>query len=355
MEKKATKVPRDGGMRFLDKLAQRLHEALPAKQRVYFLYTHKNGFDRFYNGLKANTEISYWVYKALRSHFPRVRFLRFLDEKPERINQICSQDIVIGHIGPTFVEASRRTKRLISFCPWVGDEDHSCEGFNCAPKELEMSYYDRAASLILLTSEFNKREYFEKPRNFWYSYLQGKRVRIVHQPIDLTLFKRIKWEYTTNDFLYIGNKGHMKGVEEAVKLVDHFKRRLHLYGWDEKKIDHRNSAQVNRLPAEADFFIQPGLWEAQCVSILEAAARGFIPVVSEETGYPYQHPFLLRPRDFDYNVRVLKELLHTSPQERRLLADSLHKQLTEDVHHNNWKQLTDVIVDEVKQLQTVEV
>ncbi|MCH9627282.1 MAG: hypothetical protein S4CHLAM2_09180 [Chlamydiales bacterium] len=337
-------------MRTLFRLAQLLHESLPAKRRVYFIYTHKNGYDRFYNGLKANTEISFWVYKALRKHFSRVRFLRFSGEKPERIARIGPQDVVVGHVGPTFMAASGLTKRLIAFNPWVGDEDHAQEGFNCCPKEVEMAYYDRAASLVLLTSEFNKRVYFDKPTNFWHPYFQSKRVRLVHQPIDLTLFKRIKWDYTTNDFLYIGNKGHMKGVEHAVELVDQVGRQLHLYGLEGKKIDHRNLEQVNRLPGEADFFIQPGLWEAQCVSILEAAARGFIPVVSEETGYPYTHPFLLRPRNFEYNIRVLKDLLNTSSEERRALADSLHAQLSGDVEHNNWKKMTDVIVEEVRLL-----
>lgn len=334
----------------LSKLAQILHETLPATRRVYFLYTHKNGFDRFHNGLKANTEISYWVYRGLRAHFPRVRFLRFQREKPERIRQIRPQDVVVGHVGETFMQASRFTNRLIAFNPWVGDEDHSCEAFNCVPKEIEMSYYDRAASLVLLTSEFNKKEYLDQPRNFWYPYLQKKRVRIVHQPIDLNLFKRIKWEYTTNDFLYIGNRGHMKGVDEAIKLVDHMGRQLHLYGWGEMKIDHLNPRQVEALPLEADFFIQPGLWEAQCVSILEAAARGFIPIVTPETGYPYYHPFLLRPRDFSYNAKILKELLTTTPQQRRLLADSLHQQLSKDVFHNSWSRLIDVVVQEVQRL-----
>lgn len=347
--------------KFLSKLAQQLHEVLPSGRRVYFLYTHKNGFDRFHNGLKANTEISYWVYRALRAHFPSIRFLRFQGEKPKRVEKIRSQDVVIGHVGETFEKASLRTKRLIAFNPWVGDEAHSCEGFNCAPKEIETGYYDQAASLILLTSEFNKREYFLKPRNFWHPYFQNfmqtKRVRLVHQPIDLTIFKRIKWTYTTHDFLYIGNKGHMKGVEQAVKLVDQVGRRLHLYGWYQKKIDHLDPVQVNCLPEQADFFIQPGLWEAQCVSILESAARGFIPIVSEETGYPYQHPFLLRPQDYKYNLRILRELLHTTPQERRALADHLHQQLTEDINHNNWNQLTTVIVEEVKHLlaQKIEV
>jgi len=349
-------------MRVLFKLAQLLHETLPAKARVYYLYTHKNGFDRFYHGIKANTEISYWVYKALRSHFPRVRFLLFQGEKMERIREIRSEDVVVGHVGETFLEASRYTNRLIAFNPWAGDESRSQEGvMNCTPKEIETGYYDRAASIILLTSEFNKKHYLEKPRNFWYSYfqqaMQKKRVRIVHQPVDLTFFERIKWNYTTNDFLYVGNDGFMKGVDDAVQLVRHVGRNLHIYCIGEKKLDNRNQTQINQLPKQADFFIQPGLWEGQCVSILESAARGFIPVVSEETGYPYHHPFLLRPKDFDYNARILKDLLHTTPEERASLADSLYQQLKNDTEHNNWKKLTDVIVEEVSHLyfQSVEI
>ncbi len=338
--------------RVIRKLALLLQEKIPAKRRVYFIYTHKNGFDRFYNGLKANTEISYWCFTALKEHFPSVRFLRCSQERPERIAQIRPQDVVIGHIGPTFALAAERTSRLIAFNPWAGHEDRSRQAFNCAPSALEMNIFDRCAALVLLTSEHNKTQYLEKPANFWYPYFQqlqlSKRVRIVHQPIDLQLFKRIKWEYGTHDFLYIGNNAHMKCVDDAITLVNAVSRNLVLYGFGESKINNLDQAQVCRLPKQADFFIQPGMWEAQCVSILEAAARGFIPVVSPETGYPYSHPFLLRYKDFNYNSKVLRDLLNTTPEERRTLADSLYHQLATDVHHNNWRALTDVIVDEVR-------
>lgn len=338
----------------LKKLLFRISEALPAEKKVYFVYTHKNGFDRFHNGLKANTEISYWSYSALKQAFPRVRFLRLDHEKPSRIAQIRSQDVVIGHVGETLRLASERTKKVIVFGPWVGHEDHSQQKFNCAPKEFEMAFYEKAAAVIFLTSEFNVREYLEKERNFWYPYVQNlklkKSLRVVHQPVDVALFSRIKHDYTTNNFIYIGNAGHMKGLEDSKCLIQALGRTLRLYGVEGKKIDHLNRAQVSRLPAEADFFIQPGMWEAQCVSILEAAARGFIPVVSPDTGYPYQHPFLLRYGDFEYNLKVLKELLQTTADERKKLADALHHQLINDINHNSWKQLTDVLVEEVKAL-----
>lgn len=342
-------------MSFFLKLALLLQERLPVSKRVYFIYTHKNGFNRFYNGLKANTEISYWCFSALQRRFPSVRFLRLQGEKKERIAKIRPQDMVIGHIGPTFDLASKRTKRLIAFNPWAGHEDRSVSTkFNCVPKDWEQTLFSRCASLILLTSEYNLREYLEQPRNFWYPYFQEfrktKRVRVVHQPIDLSLFKRIKWEYTTNNFLYIGNNAHMKCVEDAVSLVESVGQKIALYGTGGQKINHLNREQVECLPLQADFFIQPGMWEAQCVSILEAAARGFIPVVTPETGYPYTHPFLLRFGDFDYNRGVLNDLLHLPAQERVALADSLHRQLTEDTKHNSWKALTDVLVDEVDKL-----
>lgn len=334
------------------KLALLLQEKIPAKRRIYFIYTHKNGFDRFYNGLKANTEISYWCFTALKEHFPSVRFLRCSEERPERIAQIRPQDVVIGHIGSTFAMAARRTRRLIAFNPWAGHEDRSKEAFNCAPCELEMNLFDQCAALVLLTSEHNKTEYYEKPANFWYPYFQklqqSKRVRIVHQPIDLQLFKRIKWDYETHNFLYIGNNAHMKCVDDAIALANAVSRDLIIYGFGGSKIDNLDQSQVDRLPNQADFFIQPGMWEAQCVSILEAAARGFIPVVSPETGYPYTHPFLLRYKDFNYNFKILRNLLSTTPEERRALADSLYHQLTTDVHHNNWQALTDVLVEEVR-------
>ncbi len=335
------------------KLAQRLDELLPAKSRVFFIYTHRNGFDRFCNGLKANTEISYWCYTALKEHFPRVSFLRLEKEKRARIDKISPHDVVIGHVGETFTQAARRTKKLITFQPWAGIEERCKEGFNCAPKEVELGFFDQASTAILLTSEYNKREYFDQPRNFWYPYFQTfqtkKRVRLVHQPIDLTRFPRVKWEYKTDDFLYIGNDAYMKCVGDSKRLVEAVGRSLHLYGIT-RKIDHLNSSQVALLPKSADFFIQPGMWEAQCVSILESAARGFIPIVSPETGYPYEHPYLLRYGDFEYNLNVLKKLLRTSAEERKELADFLHRQLVEDEHHNTWKKLTDVLVEEVARL-----
>ncbi len=88
---------------------------------------------------------------------------------------------------------------------------------------------------------------------------------------------------------------------------------------------------------------------AQCVSILEAAARGFIPVVSPDTGYPYTPPFCFAMEILSI-FEVLKELLHTSADERSHLADTLHHQLITDINHNNWKRLTDVLVEEVKAL-----
>ncbi|MCH9625099.1 MAG: hypothetical protein S4CHLAM123_02660 [Chlamydiales bacterium] len=345
----------------LKKLFSRLQESLPSDKRVYFIYTHKNDFARFYNGLKANTELSYWGLTALKKAFPAVRFLRFQNEKASRISKIRSQDVVIGHIGPTFLAAAQQTKKLIAFNPWAGDEDRCQEAFNCSPKEVEMALYDKCISLVLLTSEFNKREYFEKPKNFWYPYFQKlqekRRIRLVHQPIDLNLFKRIKWNYTTNDFLYIGNNAHMKCVPDSIELVKRVGRKLTLYGIGGKKMNHLDPKQVEQLPKEADFFIQPGMWEAQCVSILESAARGFIPIVSPETGYPYSHPFLLRFKDHAYNFKILKDVLNTSPKERKELADELHAQLIADTQHNNWQALTDVLVEEVQNAfsQTIEI
>jgi hypothetical protein len=341
-------------MKLLKKLSQLAQEYLPVNCRLYFIYTHKNGFDRFNNGLKANTEISFWSFTALKRNFPSVKFLRFQEEKPSRIAKIRPQDIVVGHIGPTFAEACKYTKRMIAFNPWAGHEDRSKSAFNCAPHKEEMQLFDQCASLVLLTSEYNKVEYFEKPTNFWHPYFQKlektKRVRLVHQPIDLELFQRIKWNYSTHDFLYIGNNAYMKCVEDTMELVRAVQRKLTIYGFGGKKIDNLDQNQVSRLACQADFFIQPGMWEAQCVSILEAAARGFIPVVSPETGYPYSHPFMLRYKDFDYNFHVLKNLLNTSGEERKNLADKLYQQLVSDVHHNNWQKLTDVIVEEVRQL-----
>ncbi len=142
----------------------------------------------------------------------------------------------------------------------------------------------------------------------------------------------------------------MKCVDHAKQLVQESKRRLFLYGSEGESLDNLDIKQVLSLPSQADFFIQPGMWEAQCVSILEAAARGFIPVVSKETGYPYDHPFLLRYGDFEYNRKILKDLLNTSPEERKVLGDTLHQQLVNDENHNHWAKLTDVLVEEVEML-----
>lgn len=334
-----------------EKVWEALKLSFPAK-RVYFIYTHRNGADRFQNGLKANTEISYWCYKALERRFPHVVFLRLQGEKPYRIRSIRSTDVVIGHVGETFLKASERTKRLIAFYPWSGHDDRSTNTlFNCMPKAEEMLYLEKAASTIFLTSEFNKREYVEKPRNFWHSFLKDKRLHLVHQPLDFALFKRIKFTYHTSDFLYIGNDAHMKCVPDSKALVNAVGRTLHLYGVEGRKLNHLDEKEVNVLPHLADFFIQPGMWEAQNVSILEAAARGFIPLVSPDTGYPYSHPFLLRYGDFAYNLKVLKEALSTTAEERKMLADALHEKLVNDPLHNNWDHLTDVLVEEVRQLQ----
>jgi len=346
---------RNNLLKFFRRVSRQLQIYLPGK-KVYFLYTHNNCHDRFQNGLKANTEISYWCARALEKAFPHVVFLHFAREKQQRIQRITSQDVVIGHIGDTFVAASERTKRLISFNPWNGHLDHS-EGQSpaCMPKEQEMGYYDRAASLILLTSEFNKQKYLEQPTNFWYDYMckrqqAGSRVRVVHQPIDFSLFPRIKTSYTTHQFLYIGNTNHMKGVPAAQKLVREVGSVLHLYGTGERNLNHLDHVAVNQLPQQADFFIQPGMWEAQCVSILESAARGFIPLVTPDTGYPYDHPYLLRYGDHAYNLKQVQGILTLPSHERKALGDSLHQRLTQDVCHNNWEQLTNVIVEEVFQL-----
>ena len=339
-------------MIFWKKLCQKLHECLPGR-RVFFIYTHGKGFNRFAYGLKANTEISYWCYNALRKAFPRVTFLRIEGEKAARVHAIGPEDVVIGHMGETYLRASERTRRLIAFQPWAGHEDRSENTlFNCLPKERELAYWEKAASIILLTSEYNQQEYIDKPRNFWFNIFQGlgKPVHIVHQPIDLTLFRRIKHTYETGNFLYVGNDAHMKCLPDAKKLVKEMGRTLALYGAGKERLDNLNASQLARLSDQGDFFIQPGMWEGQCVSILEAAARGFIPVVSPETGYPYDHPFLLRYNDFSYNKRILKELLHTTPEERKNLADTLHCRLTEDENHNNWEKLTNVLVHAVKDI-----
>lgn len=334
----------------IKKLNLLLNESMPGK-RVFYIYTHKNGYERFHHGLKANTELSYWPFIALKKAFPRVTFLRFQGENPKRIAKITPNDVVVGHIGETYKLASKQTKKLISFCPWVGHDDHSTSISPASIElEVEMGYYDLAQALILLTSEFNKKMYIDSPKNSWHSYFKQKRVRVVHQPLDFSLFPRIKTEYKSSDFLYIGNTNHMKCVPQSTRLVEAVGRTLHTFGTGKRNIDHLDKSQVSKLPDLADFFIQPGMWEAQCVSILEASARGFIPVVSPDTGYPYEHPFLLKYGDHDYNLHVLSRLLKTSAQERKELADHLHSQLIKDSNHNNWNQLTDIIVEEVKKL-----
>ena len=344
----------DGFMQLIEKLLERIILKTKAR-RVYFIYTHKNGKSRFKRCLNANSEISFFSYNALKKAFGRTIFLKMEGEKDYRIQSIRPQDVVIGHMGETYLKASRQTKNLIAFQPWAGNEDRSTNTlFNCMPKEKELGFWEKAQSLVLLTSEYNLREYIEKERNFWYREFgklkQEKRVQIVHQPIDLTVFKRIKWDYKTSNFLYIGNNAHMKGLDMSRELVKRVERKLFLYGVEGKKLDHRDKKAVLSLSQEADFFIQPGMWEAQSVAILEAQAYGFIPIVTEETGYPYKHPFLLRYGDFDYNLKVLKELLNTSEKDRRLLADDLWHQLANDPKHNSWKMLTDVLIDEVKSL-----
>lgn len=342
-------------MKWWRQLAKQFQEQLPGK-RIYFIYTHDNRHDRFRHGLKANTELSYWGASALAKEFPRVSFLRFLNEKPKRINKITAQDVVIGHVGTTWMQAGERTRRLISFAPWCGHEDHSIAGrAACISQEAEMAYYDRAAAAILLTSEFNQRTYLDQPNNFWFPYFQrlrqkGVPIRVVHQPIDLALFPRLKTTYQTNDFLYIGNTNHMKCLPDSQKLVSAVGRTLHLYGTGERNLNHLDARAVAELPKIADFFIQPGMWEAQCVSILEAAARGFILLTSPDTGYPYDHPYLLRYGDFEYNLRKVKEVLALPAHERQLLGDTLHRRLVEDPRHNDWSALSQVLVEEVKRL-----
>jgi glycosyltransferase involved in cell wall biosynthesis len=341
-----------GGLLLINKLSLLANEYLPGK-RVFFIYTHKNGHSRFVHGLKANTEISYWCFKALKKHFPRVTFLRLEGEKDKRINKITSKDVVVGHPGRVYLEASKRTKKLIAFNPWTGHEDHSTStGPHSVPKEVEFDYYKRAKSTILLTSEFNQREYLNQKRNFWHPFFQNYpgRLRVVHQPLDFSIFKRIKFEYTTSNFLYIGHFGHMKGVDQSKLLVQELNRTLHLFGAEGSRFNHLDAKQVSSLPSLADFFIQPGMWEGQCVSILEAAARGFIPVVSPDTGYPYDHPYLLKFGEHSYNLERLKALLKLSPQERKELGNHLYSQFVSDPNHNSWRKLTNVLVEEVKHL-----
>ena len=337
-------------MKLARKLALLLNEKMPGR-RVFFIYTHKNGYDRFHHGLKANTEISYFSFCALKKAFGNVTFLRLQGENPKRIAQITEKDVVIGHMGETFEKASLRTKKLITFAPFVGHEDHvTAKGPHCSDKEVEMGFYKKSGSSVLLTSEYNKHEYLQKERNFWYPFFRNQHYRVVHQPIDLKTFPRIKHDYTTSDFLYIGHYGHMKGVDDSIELVARLGRKLHLFGSEKRRFNNLNETQVANLQGLADFFIQPGMWEGQCVSILEAAARGFIPVVSKETGYPYDHPYLLKYGDFDYNLKTLQKLLLTSAEERKELADYLYEKLVNDPEHNSWKRLTDVLVEEVTSL-----
>lgn len=323
---------------------------LPGK-RVFFIYTHNNASDRFSNGLTANTEISHWSIQALKKAFPRVTFLRLQGEKPLRMQRISEKDVVIGHIGETFQRASERTKNTIAFYPWTGHLDRNeSKKFNCIEIEKEMTCLKAARSIIFLTSEYNVQKYINTSTNFWQQFCQDNPVRFVHQPVDLQQFKRVKFSYETSNFMYVGNDAHMKCLDHSRALVKAVDRQLSIYGLGTRKLANLDRKTVEGLSSEADFFIQPGMWECQCVSILEAAARGFIPVVSEETGYPYKHPFLLRYNDFEYNKLVLKDLLHSTPEERKDLADSLHKQLVNDVNHNNWEKLTSVLVEEVKKL-----
>lgn len=334
----------------LTKLSLLANEYLPGK-RIFFIYTHKNGYDRFSHGLKANTELSYWCFRALKKVFPRVTFLRLEGEKAKRIQRITKRDVVIGHPGDVYLEASRRTRKVISFSPWMGHEDRSLsKSTHSLPKEIEMDYYNRAQSVILLTSEYNQREYLDKPSNFWFPYFKSYpgRVRVVHQPIDMNLFQRIKVDYKTSNFLYIGHFGHMKGIDHAKKLVKDLGKKLTIFGSEGNRFNNLDKNQVASLAHLADFFIQPGMWEGQCVSILEAAARGFIPIVSPQTGYPYFHPYLLRYEDYDYNMKQLKALFALPEKEKKALGDFLYQQLRFDPRHSQWESLTNVLIDEVK-------
>ncbi len=338
-------------------LFERLQLLFPGR-RIFFIYTHKNGQDRFGHGLNANTELSYWNFQALKKQFRNVFFLRLQGEKEHRIRSIRSTDIVIGHVGETFLRAAARTKKMIAFYPWCGHLDRSTNTlFNCLPKEKEFEYLERSRAAIFLTSEYNVARYIDSEENFWYAYLKKfaleKRLRIVHQPLDFTFFTRIKHDYHTSDFLYVGNEAHMKCLPDSKALVRAVNRKLHIYGAHGSKLNHLNSTEVSKLANLADFFIQPGMWEAQSVAILEAAAYGFIPIVSPQTGYPYTHPFALRYNDFEYNKKVLRDLLETTSDERKKLADELHSRLLHDSKHNDWKNLTQVIVEEVINLNSV--
>ncbi|MCB1181081.1 MAG: hypothetical protein KDK55_03555 [Chlamydiia bacterium] len=331
------------------KLLKDLSLFFPFRQRrIFFIYTHNNVNHRFFNGLTANTEISYWTQTGLQSAFSHVQFLRLQGEKQFRINQITPKDVVIGHPGETYRKAALRTKRLIAFYPWCGHEDRvRTHQPNCSNLEQELNDLKNAQSIVFLTSEYNVKTYIQTPTNFWHDICQKKSVKWVFQPIDLTQFSRIKTSYTTNDFLYIGNNNHMKCLDASISLVKEVGKKLTIYGI-KKKIDNRKTQTVSQLAEKADFFIQPGMWEGQCVSILEAAARGFIPLVSKETGYPYDHPYLLRYNDYPHNLSILKNVLKTSPQERKELGDDLHHRLKNDPNHNDWNQLVNVLVEEVR-------
>lgn len=356
MEVKANMEKKDERMhRLLKRVVEQLSLLVPGR-KIHFIYTHNLSEDRFAYGLKANTEISYWSLKALRDAFPNVFFLRIEGEKPSRIRAIKAQDIVIGHIGETFLKASERTKKLIAFYPWAGHEDRSVNTlFNCFPLANEKIFWEKASSIILLSSEYNLREYLQKERNFWFPYYQEirsqKPIRIVHQPIDFTQFARIKTSYATSNFLYVGNDAHMKCVEDSKKLVGAVGRTLHLYGVGKFRLNNLDKRQVASLASQADFFIQPGMWGGQCMAILEAAARGFIPLVSPETGYPYEHPYLLRCGNFSYNLSILKKVLLLPSIERKAIADVLHSKLQQDRNHNAWDHLGKVLVEEVKKLK----
>ncbi len=324
--------------------------------RVYWIYTHKNQKNRFRNGLKANTEISYWIGKALQEAFPRVTILRQKDERPYRLACIRSKDVVIGHFGETWWKASQKTKKMITFAPWSGDPDRSqSDKPNCISWHDETRFYDRAKAIVLLTSEFNQKKYLENPQDRWASYFRtlgskGVSVRVVHQPMDFSLFPRVKYQYGVHGCLYIGNDHHMKGVSDAKELAHQAGVPLHLFGIEGRSLHHLDVHSVSQLPGYADFFLQPGRWEAQCVSILESAARGFIPLVTPETGYPYEHPYLLRWGDMQYNLQQLRGALSLTPQERRVLADKLYFQFIQDENHNDWQKLTSVIINEVHKI-----
>ena len=80
--------------------------------------------------------------------------------------------MTLGGIGSCYASLAFH---LIAFYPWSGHEDRSCNTlFNCLPFEEEKAYWDKASSLILLTSEYNVREYVETPKNFWFEFIQSE-------------------------------------------------------------------------------------------------------------------------------------------------------------------------------------